>query len=200
MSVRILPYDTSYVAEIAEALLAGAVAVVPTDTVYGAVARAADRDAIERLYHLKSRVRKPGTLIAASIDQLVELGVPRRYFTGAQQYWPGPVSVVLPTVPALSYLDQGVGTLAMRLPDDEQLRQLLERTGPLMTSSANLPGQPESKTIAEAEEYFGEKIDLYVDGGKRDRPASTVIRIVDDAVEILRMGAVKINEKGEIIE
>jgi len=196
----IVPYDISHIDQIADALQRGMIAVVPTDTVYGVVARAADREAIERLYLLKSRVQKPGTLIAANIDQLVALGIPRRYFAGAQQYWPGPVSVVLPTVPALNYLGQGVGTLAMRLPDDERLRQLLERTGPLMTSSANLPGEPESKTTAQAEAYFGDKVDIYVDGGERDRPASTVIRILDDAVEVLRSGAVKINEKGEIIE
>jgi len=200
MKHDVLPYRSDTLPDIAVRLREGEIAVLPTDTVYGVVARASDAKAIERLYALKSRVRKPGTLIAASIEQLVELGIPKRYFTGAQQYWPGPVSVVLPTVPALSYLDQSIGTLAMRLPANELLQKLLVATGPLMTSSANLPGQPESRSIEQAMAYFGDRVDVYVDGGFVDGAASTVIRIIDDVVEVLRMGAVKINERGEIIQ
>ena len=58
-----------------------AMGVIPTDTVYGVVARAADEAAVARLYKLKHRDSKPGTVIAANIDQLVELGVKRRYLT-----------------------------------------------------------------------------------------------------------------------
>jgi len=173
------------------------VAVLPTDTVYGIVAVAANQPAVQRLYDLKSRVKKPGTLIAASIDQFVELGIPRRYLTAVERYWPGAVSVIVPAGPALHYLDQGAGTLAVRVPDQPEIAQLLRRTGPLMTSSANLPGEPESRTIAQAQAYFGDTIDLYIDGGERQGAPSTVLRVVDDAVEVLRQGAVYINEKGE---
>lgn len=125
--------------EIARSLLnqASITGVIPTDTVYGVVARAADKVAVARLYELKRREHKPGTLIAASIDQLVELGVKRRYLQPVAQFWPGAVSVVIPCGPDLEYLHQGVQSLAMRIPDDEQLRSLLEKTGPLITSSAN---------------------------------------------------------------
>ena len=56
----------------------GAVAVIPTDTVYGIVARANDQQAVAGLYQLNHREHKPGTLIAATIDQLGELGIKRR--------------------------------------------------------------------------------------------------------------------------
>jgi len=173
-------------------------AIVPTDTVYGVVARAADPIAVQRLYELKNRVKKPGTVIAASIDQLVELGIPRRYLTAVADYWPNPISVIVPSTPELDYLDQGVETLAVRIPSDEQFRALLELTGPLMTSSANQPGESEATNIQEAQVYFGERIGLYVDGGTRDGAPSTVIRVIDDAVEVLRQGAIKISEKGTI--
>ena len=173
----------------------GTIGVIPTDTVYGVVARAADKDAVARLYELKRREHKPGTLIAASVEQFVELGVKRRYLKPVEQYWPGSVSVVVPCGPDLEYLHQGVQSLAMRIPDDELLRALLEKTGPLITSSANQPGESPASTIDEARAYFGNGVDFYEDGGDRSgRQASTVIRVVDDVIEVLRQGAVHIDE------
>jgi tRNA threonylcarbamoyl adenosine modification protein (Sua5/YciO/YrdC/YwlC family) len=177
----------------------GAIAVIPTDTVYGVVARAVDQVAVKRLYELKHRHQKPGTLVAASIDQLVTLGIPRRYLTAVEQYWPGAISVVIPSGLKLEYLDSGKHSLAIRIPDHADLLRLLEQTGPLLTSSANMPGEPPANTIAEAREYFGDRVDLYQDGGDLSGHApSTVIRIIDDAIEVLRAGAVKINENGRI--
>lgn len=178
----------------------GAIAIIPTDTVYGVVARAADQAAAERLYELKQRENKPGTLIAASLDQLVELGIPRRYLKAVEQFWPGAVSVIVPTVPALRYLDQGIGSLAVRVPEPAGLCALLEQTGPLLTSSANPPNEPTATTIDQAKAYFGEAVDAYQDGGDLSGHApSTVIRVIDDAVEVLRQGAVTIDENGRMV-
>lgn len=170
--------------------------MIPTDTVYGVVARAADQAATERLYRLKSRDNKPGTLIAASIDQLEELGIKRRYLKAVEQFWPGAVSVVIPVSdPKLAYLHQGKLSLAVRLPDQPDLQRLLAATGPLLTSSANQPGQPPAETVAAAKEYFGDKVDFYVDGGDLSgRQPSTVIRVLDDAIDVLRPGAVPIDD------
>ncbi|MBC7546200.1 threonylcarbamoyl-AMP synthase [Candidatus Saccharibacteria bacterium] len=169
-------------------LLPATVGVLPTDTLYGLVCRASDQAAVRRLYTLKSREHKPGTIIAASLEQFETLGLSRRYLTAVTQFWPGPISVVVPSSPALNYLDQGTGTLAVRIPDHNQLRAVLEVTGPLLTSSANLPGQPSSTTIADARGYFGTSVDFYIDGGPKEGLGSTIIRVVDDHIEILRQG------------
>lgn len=171
-----------------------AVGVIPTDTIYGIVARAEDEAAVERLYALKKRDRKPGTLIAADIDQLEALGLKRRYLKAVEQYWPGAVSVVIPCAdPVLAYLHRGKMSLAVRIPNDPNITKLLQATGPLVTTSANQPGEPPANTMTEAQRHFGDKVDFYVDSGDlSDHEPSTVIRIVDDAVEILRQGAVKI--------
>jgi L-threonylcarbamoyladenylate synthase len=173
----------------------GAIGVLPTDTVYGLAARAADQAAAARLYRLKSREHKPGTLIAADIRQLEDLGLKHRYLKAVEQFWPGAVSVIIPvTGPHLGYLHQGKMSLAVRIPDDASLQKLLRATGPLLTSSANPPGQPLAATVGQAKEYFGNRVDFYVDGGDLSgRQPSTVIRIVDDAIEVLRQGAVKIH-------
>jgi L-threonylcarbamoyladenylate synthase len=179
----------------------GAVGVIPTDTVYGLVCRAADQASVARLYGLKNRIKKLGTLIAADIPQLVELGMKQRYLKAIEQIWPGAVSVVIPfSDPAGSYLRQGKMDIAVRLPADKAVVQLLSKTGPLLTTSANLPDQPPAATIQSAREYFKDTVDFYVDGGDlSNRQPSTIIRVVDDAIEILRQGAVKIENNGVVI-
>jgi tRNA threonylcarbamoyl adenosine modification protein (Sua5/YciO/YrdC/YwlC family) len=177
----------------------GAIGIIPTDTVYGIVCRAADEPAVQRLYAAKHRENKPGTLIAANTQQLVDLGIKARYLKAVEQFWPGAVSVETPH--SIEYLTMSTGRQGIRIPDLEPLRQLLEQTGPLQTTSANAPGEPTANDITEAQTYFGDTMDFYVDGGDLSgRPASTIIQIVDDAIEIVREGAVKIDESGRVIK
>jgi L-threonylcarbamoyladenylate synthase len=183
--------------EAAEHLLGGEVVVIPTDTVYGLSAKAGNEQAVEKLYRLKNRESKPGTVIAASVNQLIDLGIKKRYLNAVADYWPGAISVEIPH--GLEYLNQGTGRQAFRVVADEELLKLLEKTGPLLTSSCNLPGQPPANNIVEAVNYFGTQVDAYVDGGDLSkREPSTLIRIVDDAIEVIRPGAVKIDETGRI--
>jgi len=78
---------------------------------------------------------------------------------------------------------------------DEKVRSVLEQTGPLVTSSANHPGKPGSVTVDEAWDYFGDRVDFYVDGGDLSgREPSTIIKINDDdSIEVIREGAVHID-------
>lgn len=180
-------------------LNAGAVGVLPTDTVYGLVCQAADETAVKRLYSLKKRSDKPGTVITASADQLIELGFKARYVKAVAHFWPGPLSIVLPCGDELAHLHLGRHSLAARVVADKELANLLKQTGALLTTSANHPGEPPATTIEQAKEYFGEKVEFYVDGGDLGgRQPSTVIRIIDDAIEVLRKGSVNIDETGKI--
>lgn len=175
----------------------GEIAIIPTDTVYGVVARAADPQAVARLYRLKRREGKPGTLVAASISQLVDLGINRRHLTTAKELWPGAVSIIIPCDHTLAYLHQGTHSLAVRIPDDSKLVELLQQIGPLLTSSANQPGEPPATTIAEAKSHFGEQVEWYEDGGFVNREPSTVIKIVNNTIQVLRLGAVKFDKSGK---
>lgn len=180
-------------------LKAGAVGVLPTDTVYGLVCRAADKSAVARLYALKHREHKPGTVIAAKPQQLIDLGIRARYVKAAEGFWPNPLSVVIPCDEEHAYLHLEKHSLAVRVPSVLELRESLVKVGPLLTTSANLPGQPLATNLAEAQAYFGDAVDFYVDGGSMAyHQPSTVIRVIDDAIEILRKGAVKIDENGRI--
>lgn len=174
----------------------GALGIIPTDTVYGLVARATDPAAVARLYELKQREAKPGTVIAASLEQLEALGLKHRYLKAVEQFWPGAVSVIIPTSdPKLKYLHQAQMSLAVRLPDQPDLQKLLQQTGPLLTSSANPPSGQTATTVQQAKDYFGTEVDFYIDGGDLSHQLpSTIIRVIDDAVEVLRPGAVQIGD------
>lgn len=167
------------------------VGIIPTDTIYGLAAPATNQAAVQRLYALKHREHKPGTLIAANVDQLKDLGVPASLLSKIGDLWPNPLSIILPIGEAYAYLHQGVGDLAIRVPANPSVHAMLERTGPLITSSANHPGEPSSMTVEQAWNYFGSSVDFYVDGGDiSGNLASTIIRFTPDGnIEVLRQGA-----------
>ncbi len=179
----------------------GAVGVLPTDTVYGLVCSASNAAAVERLFTVKAREANPGTVLAADARQLIELGLRGRYVKAVEHFWPNAISIIIPCGDDLAYLHQGKHSLAVRVPDDELLRELLQKVGPLMTTSANQPGQPTAQNIAEAKAYFDESVDFYVDAGELvDHLPSTIVRVVDDAIEVIREGAVTIDETGRITD
>ncbi len=186
-------------AELVELLKNGAVGVIPTDTVYGLVCVAGHEEAVRHLYDIKHRARQPGTTIAASIEQLRALGFPLRSLRAVEHLWPNALSVEMPASLVPAYLSAGERTMAVRIPRDDKLQILLAQTGPLMTTSANHPAEPTATDIVSAQRYFGDNVDFYVDAGDLGvRPPSTIIRIVDDAIEIIREGAVKIDENGRM--
>ena len=176
--------------EIIERLQRGEVGVIPSDTIYGLMCIADNPEPVDLLYRLKQRENKPGTLIGANINQFITLGLDKDQLEQANQYWPGPVSVVIPCDSTLNYLHLGKESLAVRIPAKPDLQQMLEQTGVLQTTSANVTKQPAASTLAEAQAYFGETVDFYVDGGDlSSRQPTTVIRIEDGVVEVLREGA-----------
>lgn len=167
----------------------GAVGVIPTDTVYGLVCDAKSIVACHRLYSLKNRKIDPGTIIANNINQLVDLGLKKRYLTPIKEYWPGPISVIIPTSSKeLQYLHLGKNSLAVRIPAQESLLKLLVGTGCLLTTSANLPGQPPATNLSEVIDYFKGTLDFILDNGELSSPPSTIIKVVDDEVVVLRRG------------
>src|SRR5438132_13668651 len=94
----------------------GHIGVLPTDTVYGLVARAQDKQAAERILSVKGRKYKPGTLIASNTGQLIELGIKPRYLKAVEHFWPGAISVVLPFPPELDYLHSVATSFPVRIP------------------------------------------------------------------------------------
>jgi L-threonylcarbamoyladenylate synthase len=184
--------------EIIDVLKSGGVGVIPTDTLYGIVASTSNPEAVERVYAIRNRdAGKACIILIADIPELekfsIELSSKERDWLEA--VWPGQVSIMLPCMnEQLQYLTRGTGHLVFRMPDDEVLRTLLRETGPLIAPSANLEGQAPAETIDEAKEYFGDSVDFYIDGGVLRGAPSTIVKLENDHVTMLRSGAAEIKE------
>jgi L-threonylcarbamoyladenylate synthase len=186
--------------ELVALLRAGAVGVIPTDTVYGLVSSVYNAPAVTRMYGLKAREKKPGTSIAASVGQLAELGIDPAVLERAAIYWPNSISIVMAAGPQFSYIHQGLGDSPFRVVKDSALQSLLTAVGPLVTTSANDPGQTPATNFKEAQNYFGDSVDFYVDGIElTNRPSSTIIRINEQGtIDIIREGAVRLTKDGRL--
>ena len=153
----------------AGAVRRGELVVIPTDTVYGIAADAFSHDAVRSLLAAKGRGREmpPPVLVSAAttLDALAE-GVPAWARTLVETFWPGPLTLVCRQQSSLVWdLGETRGTVAVRMPDDEVALAVLERTGPLAVSSANLTGRPAATDADAAEEMLGDVVAVIVDAG-----------------------------------
>lgn len=184
--------------EIIQILKSGGIGVLPTDTQYGLVAPALNETSVERVYQVRKRSPdKPFIILISSIDDLKLFNITINQLTinYLAQIWPNPISVILPVQSNdFAYLHRGTNSLAFRIPNNTELLNLIKETGPLIAPSANIEGFPYAKTIDEAEEYFKDKVDFYDDQGKLESNPSTLIKIEDGKIEVLRQGVFQIND------
>lgn len=151
--------------KLVEMLQSGAIGVLRTDTLYGLVASAANQQAVERIYDVKTRNHsKPLIVLIADQSQMFE-PAPAALADALAELWPGPNSIIVPSPAAPEWITRGSGTVAYRIPDNPRLVRLLQATGPLVAPSANPEGASPAKSWGEAQGYFGDTVDFYVDGG-----------------------------------
>lgn len=187
------------IAAATQALRAGEVAVIPTDTVYGIAADAFDPAAVRKLLAAKGRGREmpppvlvnaPGTVDALAVD------IPDWARALFVEFWPGPLTVVLHQQSSLQWdLGETRGTVAVRVPDHPLALEILARTGPLAVSSANKTGQPAALDADGAEEMLGADVDVIVDGGAvPGGEASTIVDATAAEPRLLRLGALSVEK------
>ncbi|MGH7869107.1 MAG: L-threonylcarbamoyladenylate synthase [Candidatus Dormibacteraceae bacterium] len=184
----ILSSDAADLARAVTLLRAGEVIAFPTDTVYGLAALAGEKAAIQRIYQIKGRaLNKQLIAMAATIEQLEPLvEVSPRARALMERWWPGPLTLVLPARKG------DLPTLGVRIPNHPVALDLLRQVGaPLLTTSANLSGEPEAMSAAAAAELIG--VAGIVDGGRAPGgQPSTVLSMVDGQLEVLREGPIKV--------
>jgi len=190
----------------------GELVVLPTDTVYGVGADAFSPAAVQRLLDAKGRGRQqPPPVLVGSIATLAALveTVPEPVQRLVDEFWPGGLTIVLPAQQSLVWdLGETHGTVAVRMPDHRVALALLEETGPLAVSSANLTGEPAAVEVDQAQGMLGDSIAVYLDAGPATRGvASTIVDATslvrpggDDArVRVLREGAISRDELARVL-
>jgi len=187
------------------AIRRGGLVVLPTDTVYGVGADAFDADAVRGLLVAKGRGRDmppPVLISAATTADALALALPGYARALMDEFWPGPLTIVGKQQPSLQWdLGDSRGTVAIRMPDHPLALELLERTGPLAVSSANVTGQPAATDAAQAEEMLGEHVTVILDDGPSvGGEASTIIDVTGVQGRVLRRGALGVDELNAVLE
>ncbi len=181
--------------EIAQQITSGAVALVPTDTVYGLAVSPAHPQSIQKLYRLKKRaMAKNLPIMVADEASLEELGAdlnPAAKRMLDSRWMPGPVSLVLSLKPKkapdwLRYRDE----IAVRIPNHTFMLKLLRLTGPLLVTSANRSGQATPAEASDAAQQLAGQPDLIVDLGPRQLVPSTLVNCRTMPPKIERIGVV----------
>ena len=168
----------------------GELVVYPTETVYGLGADALDADAVERVFDLKGRDRSnPLSLGVASVDDALRYTRPTELAVAfARAFLPGPVTVVVERddrVP--DALTAGRDRVGIRVPDHDLARALLDETGPLTATSANVSGAGSVTDPADLDDRIREGVAAVIDGGETPGTESTVVD--PEAGTIHRRGA-----------
>jgi tRNA threonylcarbamoyl adenosine modification protein (Sua5/YciO/YrdC/YwlC family) len=179
----------------AGALRAGELVVVPTDTVYGLAADAFIASATARVFEVKQRPRAlPLPVLVSRAKQAWALvaSVPPGAEVLAEEFWPGALTMVLPQGSGLVWdLGESDGTIALRMPDHQHLLTLLETTGPLAVTSANISGEATPSTVEEIRGRLGDAVGVYLDDGPaRAASGSTIVDLTSPTPRIIREGPI----------
>lgn len=179
--------------EIVQALHNDCILAFPTDTVYGIGVLCNHRSAAERMKNAKKRPEtKPFPVMVASLADLEAVAwLTDRERKLALRFMPGALTMVLRKK---DVIDNGLDTVAVRIPNDLFALRLLERVGPMYVTSANLSGEPACNTDAEVLQQLDGRIDLIVAGEAFSKTASTIIDCTGEELRLLRQGDLKIED------
>jgi L-threonylcarbamoyladenylate synthase len=176
------------------ALQRGEPVVLPFDTVYGLAAEPHREESTRRLYELKGRAAaQPTALVAASVDALQEL-LPE---LDARLILTGPFTLVVPNPNSRFRWLTGTNpqALGVRVPHlTGATREILDRVGAVVATSANNPGEPDPRRLAEVPEAIRDGAAATLDGGELPGTPSTVVDLTGPEPRILREGAVPAEE------
>lgn len=173
--------------QIASALLDGDVVLMPTDTIYGLHAVADNEIAVTKIADMKGRQdTKPFIVLASSVSQFGSLGISADpdLLHRLESIWPAPLTAILPLLRPLA-ASRGMSTLAVRIPALDWLRDLVARTGPLVSTSANRSGEPPVDRPAALTESIQDGIDI-VDGGVRTGEPSAILDLTGSKPRFIR--------------
>ncbi len=199
MSAKILSASSSLsIDRAAEALNAGELVILPTDTVYGVSAALSCPGAVENIFIAKGRPpEKPIALLVDRIEDVesVAAQVPEAAKTLMERFWPGGLTLILPRQPTVpDVVAAGGPTIAVRMPDHPIPRALVRRLGePLPTTSANRSGRPSPTDAMQAFSELGDKVAIVLDAGPAPGGIeSTVMDPTTNPPIVYREGAIPI--------
>lgn len=182
--------------EVAEIIKNGGIVVFPTETVYGIGTNGLNKEAIKRLYEIKQRPQeKPISLLVNSIEMIEQIAkdITEIEYKIIKEFFPGSITIILKKkdiVPDI--LTANGDTVGVRMPKNEIALKLIEYSNcPIATPSANISGKPSGTNMKNIMKDFEGKADYFVDGGESKLGlGSTIVKVVDGKIKILRQGTI----------
>jgi tRNA threonylcarbamoyl adenosine modification protein (Sua5/YciO/YrdC/YwlC family) len=180
------------IARVVQCLQDGGVIAYPTDTTYGIGCSIFNKKGIERIYTLKQREhKKPFSFICPNLSEVSRYAkISNTVFKILKRYLPGPYTFVLEAtreVPDLLLTRQK--TVGIRIPDNRICLEVVQMLGnPIITTSANLAGEEPVGDPDMIDINFGTQLDLIVDGGMLTTDVSSVVSLIGNVPEVLRVG------------
>lgn len=182
------------------------IVVFPTETVYGIGGNALSEEVIKKIYNIKKRPQDKALNILvknkeeieryAYISNIIEKKI-------IDNFMPGPITIILKKKKSeiSDLLTANNDTIGIRIPDNNIIKRILEECNlPLAAPSANISGKPSSIKLEDIKEDFDNKVEAFIDGGIcKQSMSSTIVKVVDGKVKILREGVISIDNINEKI-
>ncbi len=178
----------------------GGIVAFPTETFYGLGVKYNDPGALKRLYEIKQRPREKAMPLIIGDKKTLALITPSVLNTAKKLmngFWPGPLTILFEAIKDLSeFITAGTGKAAVRIPGDSFALDLAKSLEfPVTATSANISGKPTADNPDDVIGYFGDGVDLVIDGGKSTGGgASTIVDVTGEGIIILRPGAISSKE------
>ncbi len=189
--------------EIKDVYQRGDLFVYPTETLYGLGVDPFNKDALERLYSVKQRPRDmPISVAVSNISMMKGFGEMNPHAERiVDRFLPGPVTILLKAlddVPRILTKDNRIG---IRIPNHPVPLKIIENTGPITATSANIHGSPDPYDIEEAIKQLGDGVDIYIDCGEsKFKGPSTIVDCCETSISIIRKGVIPEREIRAIFE
>ena len=195
--------DLDRLKEPAKIIKEGGVVIFPTETVYGIGTNGFNEESIRKIYEIKKRdFNKPISLLVSDMNMVEKVAkdISDLEYKLMEKFFPGPLTIILnkkKEVPDI--LTANGNTVGIRMPSGIVARKLIEYAGvPIATPSANISGRPSGTNVNDIKRDFEGKVDATIDNGESKLGiASTIVKVVENKVNILREGSIK---KEEILE
>jgi L-threonylcarbamoyladenylate synthase len=179
-----------------ETLKKGGIIAYPTETFYGLGVKFDIEDSLKRLFEIKKRPEEKAIPLIIGNKELLHTltsSINNKAMVLINRFWPGPLTLIFSARDNLSdYITAGTCTIAVRIPGESFALQLAKAAGfPITATSANPSGMPPALNVETVTKYFGDKIDLIIDGGHSPGGSpSTIVDVTGDDIKIVREGAI----------
>lgn len=192
--------------EVVDIIKRDGIVVFPTETVYGIGGNALSENVIKNIYNIKKRPQEKALNILVKNKEEIKKYA---YISNEleeeiiDKFMPGPITIILKKrksqIPDL--LTGNNDTIGIRIPDNDIVKKILEKCNlPIAAPSANISGKPSSIRLEDIKPDFDGKVDAFIDGGKcKQNISSTIVKVIDGNIKILREGIISIKDINEKI-